>query len=134
MGGNSEKGIGKYFAKFPEDRKKIFLVTKSHAWTLGELTKDLNNSLERMKTDYIDLFFVHSVSDISDIDDDTRLWAEKSKSEGKIRLFGFSTHSNMASFLFVGCVQARLDRWHYDDLQLPFDAYRSYEACGGCLR
>ncbi|UCE52320.1 MAG: aldo/keto reductase [Desulfobacterales bacterium] len=99
MGGNSEKGIGKYFAKFPEDRKKIFLVTKSHAWTLGELTKDLNNSLERMKTDYIDLFFVHSVSDISDIDDDTRLWAEKSKSGGKIRLFGFSTHSNMAACL-----------------------------------
>jgi predicted aldo/keto reductase-like oxidoreductase len=99
MGGNSEKGIGKYFAKFPEDRKKIFLVTKSHAWTLAGMTRDLNNSLERMKTDYIDLFFVHSVSDVSDIDDDTRVWAEKVKSEGKIRLFGFSTHSNMASCL-----------------------------------
>ncbi len=99
MGGNSEKGIGKYFAKFSEDRKKIFLVTKSHAWTLAGMTRDLNNSLDRMKTDYIDLFFVHSVSDISDIDDDTRLWAEKAKSDGKIRLFGFSTHSNMASCL-----------------------------------
>ncbi len=99
MGGNSEKGIGKYFAKFPEDRKRIFLVTKSHAWTLGGMTKDLNNSLERMKTDAIDLFFVHSVSDISDINDDTRKWAEKQKSAGKIHLFGFSTHSNMASCL-----------------------------------
>jgi predicted aldo/keto reductase-like oxidoreductase len=99
MGGNSEKGIGKYFAKFPEDRKKIFLVTKSHAWTLAGMTRDLNNSLERMKTDYIDLFFVHSVSDVSEIDDDTRVWAEKTKSEGKIRLFGFSTHNNMASCL-----------------------------------
>ena len=99
MGGNSEKGIGKYFAKFPDDRKKIFLVTKSHAWTLAGMTRDLHNSLERMKTDYIDLFFVHSVSDVSDIDDDTRVWAEKAKSEGKIRLFGFSTHSNMESCL-----------------------------------
>jgi len=99
MGGNSEKGIGKYFAKFPEDRKRIFLVTKSHAWTLGGMTKDLNHSLERMKTDVIDLFFVHSVSDISDINDDTRKWAEKQKSAGKINLFGFSTHSNMASCL-----------------------------------
>jgi predicted aldo/keto reductase-like oxidoreductase len=99
MGGNSEKGIGKYFAKFPEDRKKIFLVTKSHAWTLRGMTKDLNNSLQRMRTDFIDLFFVHSVSDINDIDDDTRLWVEKVKSQGKIRLFGFSTHSNMASCL-----------------------------------
>ena len=34
-GGNSEMGIGKYFEKFPEDRKKIFLVTKSTAWTPG---------------------------------------------------------------------------------------------------
>jgi predicted aldo/keto reductase-like oxidoreductase len=99
MGGNSEKGIGKYFAKFPEDRKEIFLVTKSHAWTLAGMTRDLNNSLEKMKTDYIDLFFVHGVSDISDIDEDIRVWAEKAKSKGKIRLFGFSTHSNMASCL-----------------------------------
>ncbi|MGD9326406.1 MAG: aldo/keto reductase [Desulfobacterales bacterium] len=99
MGGKSEKGIGKYFSKFPEDRKNIFLVTKSHAWTLAGMTKDLNDSLERMKTDFIDLFFVHSVRDISELDDDTRVWAEKAKSAGKIRLFGFSTHSNMASCL-----------------------------------
>jgi predicted aldo/keto reductase-like oxidoreductase len=99
MGGRSEEGIGKYFARFPEDRQKIFLVTKSHAWNVSGMTRDLNNSLERMKTDVIDLFFVHSISDISEIDDDTRTWAEKAKSEGKIRLFGFSTHSNMASCL-----------------------------------
>ena len=99
MGGKSEKGIGKYFTKFPEDRNKIFIVTKSHAWTLAGMTKDLNDSLERMKTDFIDLFFVHSISEISEIDDDTRVWAEKAKAAGKIRLFGFSTHSNMASCL-----------------------------------
>jgi predicted aldo/keto reductase-like oxidoreductase len=99
MGGKSEKGIGKYFTKFPEDRNKIFIVTKSHAWTLVGMTKDLNDSLERMKTDFIDLFFVHSISEISEIDDDTRVWAEKAKAAGKIRLFGFSTHSNMASCL-----------------------------------
>jgi hypothetical protein len=99
MGGNSERGIGKYFTKFPEDRQNIFLVTKSHAWTRRGMSRDLNNSLERMKTDYIDLFFVHSVSDISELDEDTMVWAEKRKSEGKIRLFGFSTHSNMPSCL-----------------------------------
>ena len=31
IGGKSEKGIGKYFNKFSEDRKKIFLITKSGA-------------------------------------------------------------------------------------------------------
>jgi len=28
-GGKNEKAIGKYFAKFPNDRKRVFLVTKA---------------------------------------------------------------------------------------------------------
>ena len=35
-GGRSEKGIGKYFSRYPEDRKKIFLVTKSGAWSVDQ--------------------------------------------------------------------------------------------------
>jgi predicted aldo/keto reductase-like oxidoreductase len=97
--GKSEKGFGKYFGKYSQDRKKIFLVTKSGAWTKKGMTKDLNESLERMKTDYIDLFFVHGIDDISEMDRDTKVWAEKQKSAGKIRFFGFSTHSNMEECL-----------------------------------
>jgi predicted aldo/keto reductase-like oxidoreductase len=109
MGGNSEKGIGKYFAKFPEDRKKVFLVTKSHAWNLEDMTRHLNQSLERMGTDYVDLFFVHGIYDISEMNDDTRIWAEKAKSEGKIRLFGFSTHSNMENCLLEAATLGWVD-------------------------
>jgi len=94
-GGNSEKRMGAYLGKHPEDRKKIFLVTKSHAWTLKSITKDLDRSLGRLKTDYVDLFFRHSVRNPSALDDGLKVWAEKAKSAGKIRLFGFSTHSNM---------------------------------------
>jgi len=96
MGGNSEKRIGKYLGKYPEDRKKIFIVTKSHAWTVNGLTRDLNKSLERMKTDYVELFFVHSVRSVNELDDDIKTWSERTKAGGKIRFFGFSTHSNMA--------------------------------------
>ena len=46
--GKSEAGIGKYFDKYPKDRQKIFLVTKSGAWSKKGMTKDLNESLERM--------------------------------------------------------------------------------------
>ena len=98
-GGNSELGIGKYFAKYPEDRKSIFLVTKSTAWTLKGMTEHLNLSLERMRTDHIDLFFVHAIRSISSMDKDMRKWGEKAKAEGKIRFFGFSTHSNMEECL-----------------------------------
>ena len=114
-GGNSEKAMGKYLAKFPEDRKKIFLVTKSGAWRLNGMTRQLNQSLKRMNTDYIDLFFVHGISDIDEIDEDHRKWADKMKSSGKIRLFGLSTHSNME-----GCMlgAAKLD-W-VDGISTPW--------------
>jgi hypothetical protein len=98
-GGNSELGIGKYFARFPEDRKKIFLVTKSTAWTVKGMSEHLDLSLKRMQTDFVDLFFVHAIRRIGTMDEEMRKWGEKAKAEGKIKLFGFSTHSNMEECL-----------------------------------
>jgi len=97
--GKSEIGFGKYFSKYPRDRKKIFLVTKSGAWTPNGMTKQLHTSLERMQTDYVDLFFIHGINSIDDLDQGIKAWAEKKKSQGKIRFFGFSTHSNMEACL-----------------------------------
>jgi hypothetical protein len=95
------------------------------------MTRDLNKSLERMHTDYIDLFFVHGISSISEMDEDTKAWAEEAKAAGKIRFFGFSTHSNMEECLLEG---AKLD-WidgimmtynyrlmHSDDMRRAVDA------------
>jgi predicted aldo/keto reductase-like oxidoreductase len=117
MGGKSEKGIGRYLEKYPEDRKRIFLVTKSHAWTLNGMSQDLDRSLERMRTDYIDLFFIHSVRSINDLDDDTKAWADKKKSQGKIRFFGFSTHSNMEACMLgaskLGWIDGIMMRYNY---------------------
>jgi predicted aldo/keto reductase-like oxidoreductase len=101
MGGNSEKAVGKYFAKYPEDREKVFLVTKSHASNADGRTRDLNLSLERMQTDYIDLYLAHGVWSADELDPQTRRWAQKAKAEGKIRFFGFSTHSNMEECLLA---------------------------------
>jgi predicted aldo/keto reductase-like oxidoreductase len=94
-GGGSERGVGKFFAKYPDSRDKIFLVTKSDARDPEGMTRLLNRSLERMNTDYVDLYFVHGISSIDELDDDTKAWAKKAKSETKIKFFGFSTHSNM---------------------------------------
>ena len=94
-GGRSERGVGKFLGKYPETRKKIFLVTKSDARDTGGMTRLLNRSLERMNTDYVDLYFVHGISSIDELDDNSRVWAKKAKAEAKIKFFGFSTHSNM---------------------------------------
>jgi hypothetical protein len=117
MGGNSETRIGKYFSAFPQDRPKIFLVTKSHAWTIAGMSADLDESLHRMNTEYVDLFFVHGVGRIDEMDDAKRRWGEKKKSEGKIRLFGFSTHSNMEPCLLdasrLGWIDAIMMSYNY---------------------
>ncbi|MBF0243510.1 MAG: aldo/keto reductase [Desulfamplus sp.] len=94
-GGNSEKGMGKFFTKYPETRKEVFLVTKSCARSNEGMTRLLNQSFERMQTNYIDLYFAHGIRDISEITDETKRWVDDAKKAGKIKFFGFSTHSNM---------------------------------------
>jgi hypothetical protein len=130
--GRSEGGFGKYLAKYPQDRKKIFLVTKSNAWSPGGMTDDLNTSLERMNTDYIDLYFVHGISSISEMDDDTKAWAEKQKRAGKIRFFGFSTHSNMEGCLLeasrLGWIDGIMMTYNYR-LMHSDDMRRAVDAC-----
>ena len=100
IGGKSEKGIGKYFNKFSEDRKNIFLITKSGASEPDDLTQHVYKSLERMETDYIDLFLIQAVSNVKkEMEKEIRTWAEKIKATGKIRFFGISTHKNMENCL-----------------------------------
>ncbi len=95
-GGKSEEGIGKFFSKrTPDVRKKIFLVTKSDARDPEGMTRLLSRSLERMRTDYIDLYFIHGLSRIEELNSETKKWAQEAKAQGKIKFFGFSTHKNM---------------------------------------
>lgn len=135
-GGNSERGIGKYFAMYPEDRRKVFLVTKSGALDPGDLTEDLDASLERMQTSYVDLFFIHAVSDVKDEINQPGIkkWAEKARGEGKIRLFGFSTHKNMEQCLLdasrLGWIDGIMASYNYRLMHTP----AMKKASDACIR
>jgi predicted aldo/keto reductase-like oxidoreductase len=95
----------------------VFLVTKSHAWTADNRTRDLNLSLERMQTDYIDLYFAHGVRDLDELDKKIKSWAQKAKAEGRIRFFGFSTHRNMEECLLgaagLGWIEGIMMRYNF---------------------
>jgi predicted aldo/keto reductase-like oxidoreductase len=94
--GKNEKAIGKYFIKYPNDRRKVFLVTKARTSDPKKLTEKLNTSLRRLNTSYVDLYLIHYVSDVkSEMTNEVKAWAEKAKAEGKIRFIGFSSHKNM---------------------------------------
>jgi predicted aldo/keto reductase-like oxidoreductase len=100
--GSNEKAIGNYFAKFPGDREKVFLVTKTASSNVQELSDKLNTSLQRMNTSYIDMYFIHYVSDASkELTSEVKAWAESAKSKGTIRLFGFSAHKNMENSMLA---------------------------------
>ncbi|HTS18810.1 MAG TPA: aldo/keto reductase [Verrucomicrobiae bacterium] len=118
-GGKSELGIGAYFEKNPDTRKSVFLVTKaSGAHTVTDMTAALNQSLERMKTDYVDTYFLHGINSTDPLTPEVKAWAENMKSAKKIRFFGFSTHSNMEQCL------AGAARLGWIDVIMPMYNYR----------
>lgn len=116
-GGKSEEGIGMFFEKNPARRKEVFLVTKTGRRDPAGMTEDLNRSLERMKTDYIDMYYLHGVSNPNSLTDDIKAWAEKAKADKKIRFFGFSTHQNMEDCLLgaakLGWIDSIMPTYNY---------------------
>jgi len=100
-GGNSELGIGKFLEKKPKARKNVLLCTKgSRAKDIKDADRIFHESLERMKTDYVDLYCgVHGLGKIDQLTDDMKSWAQNAKAKGLIKAFGFSCHRNMAENL-----------------------------------
>ena len=108
--GNNELMVGKVIAP---RRKEIILCTKIPAADKGRFRQYLpdsttkskmedwfETSLQRLKTDYVDILYLHNSKTIDDIHNEAanELFS-KWKTEGKIRFMGFSTHSNEAELL-----------------------------------
>ncbi len=131
-GGKSEEGIGQFFERTPDSRAKVFLVTKSDARDPSGMTRLLNRSLTRIKTDYIDLYFIHGISSIEEMSPEMRVWVDQAKKDGKIKLFGFSTHKNMQA-----CMQGAAELGWIDGIMMKYDfrlrrndaMKRAVEAC-----
>jgi len=133
MGGNSEATIGKLLESDSKLRKKVFIATKaSRARTPEDIENRLNTSLERMKTDYVDLYHFHGLSEPSVLTDDLRKWVEKAKKQKKIRFFGFSIHSNMPQCLTaaakLGWIDAIMTSYNFR-LMLDDDMKKAIDTC-----
>jgi hypothetical protein len=131
--GKNEKAIGKYLAKFPDDRKEIFLVTKAATSNPEKLSKKLATSLQRMNTSYVDMYFIHYVDDVQEeLTPEVKAWAEKAKREGKIRFFGFSAHKNMENSMLaaakLGWIDGIMMSYNYR-LMGKASMKRAVEAC-----
>ena len=107
--GLSEEGFGKFLARNPGTRANVFIVTKLVPSRGANLTERLEKCLARLQTDYVDLFYIHSITGSSDMTPAFRDWGAEMKKRGKIKYFGFSTHTNMAECL------AGAARWDWID-------------------
>ena len=115
-GGNSETGMGNYLSSHTDRRKDIFLVTKSPKRGTEELTADLNASLERLQTDYVDLFFLHAVNAAEQVTPELTAWADQMKSAGKLKFFGLSTHDNMSA-----CMNRAVELGGIDGMMITYN-------------
>jgi predicted aldo/keto reductase-like oxidoreductase len=103
----SEEALGSIFEK-NQVREKIFIATKLPLVLLksfADFDKYFNQSLKRLKTDYIDYYLLHM---ITDMDQWAKLkswgivdWIAEKKKAGQIRRIGFSYHGSCSEFLKV---------------------------------
>jgi len=96
---NAEEILGVALKPF---REKVFLACKTLERSRRGAEEELNRSLQRLQTDYFDLYQFHGLTEIRDVN---RALGRRgaidafvrAKEEGKIRYLGFSAHSSEAA-------------------------------------
>lgn len=96
-------------------RDKIFLATKTGATTPEEFWKDLEQSLNEMKTGYIDLYQFHNPEKCPIPGDGSGLYEcmLDAKKQGKIRHIGITNHR-------LSVARKAIESGLYETLQFPF--------------
>lgn len=126
--GHSEDVMGRALA-MDGRRKKVFLMTKNCERDYAGSKRNLDESLRRLKTDYLDLWQFHEM--VYDNDPD---WvfekggikaAIEARKEGKVRFIGFTGHKDPLIHLKM------LNKpQHWDSAQMPVNVmdpyYRSF--------
>jgi hypothetical protein len=106
----NEEALGAVLAK-NNVREKIYITTKlplvllKSKFNTADFDKFLNQSLERLRTNYIDYYLLHMITDMDQwnklknagIED----WIIRKKKEGLIKQIGFSFHGTGTEFLKV---------------------------------
>ena len=97
MHGRNEEMVGK---TFEGKRQKVIIQTKVHVHDEKKMRASVERSLQRLKTDYIDILVWHGHSSPEEVSDPKLFeFMSKMKKEGKVRFTGFSSHRHMALLL-----------------------------------
>ena len=97
MRGTNEEMVG---AALKGKREKVLIQTKVRDHDEKKMRDSVERSLQRLRTDYIDVLVWHGHSSPEEVSDPKLFeFMSKMKKEGKVRFTGFSAHSHMAPLL-----------------------------------
>ncbi len=114
---DSEEKLGLALA---DVRGDIVISTKSMGRDYDTVSAHIQSSLERLKTDYIDLFQFHMVSQWDEVDNGAFQAAEEAKARGWVRHIGVTSHS-------IRFAQEAVASGRFETLQFPFSYLSSPE-------
>ena len=100
-------------------RKNCFLACKTTERKKQGAEKELHESLQKLQTDYLDLYQLHAITTVEDVE---TIFAPggafevflKAKKDGKVRYLGFSAHSEEAALLAMG-------KYDFDTILFPIN-------------
>ena len=134
MGGRNEEVIGEVIKGRPRD--SYFISSKvnlpldrttglyTEGATTEEFVKKLDLSLKRLGVDYVDILYLHGVSNKESVVFEPALKAfDKAKKDGKIRFAGISTHTNEPEV-----IHAATDSKAYDVILTAYNFKQKYYA------
>ena len=117
----SEAALGEIFEKH-NIRKNVYIATKLPHYLIKsreDLENKFKEQLKRLRTDYIDYYLMHM---LTDVDTWARLkelgiieWIAEKKEKGEIRQIGFSYHGNSDAFC------ALVDAFDWDFCQIQYN-------------
>ena len=109
---DSEEKIGAAFAGM---RDKVYIASKTMAVTPEDLRKDLETTLNNLRTDYLDIYQLHCAKQCYSPGDGTGLYEAllEAKEQGKIRHIGITAHK-------IGVAEEAAQSGLYETLQFPF--------------
>lgn len=109
---DSEKKLG---VAFEGIRENVFIATKTPSKNADEFWRDLQISLDSLKTDYIDIYQFHNPAVCPKPGDGTGLYeaALEAKKQGKIKHIGITNHR-------LAVAEEAVESGLYETLQFPF--------------
>ena len=105
-GGRSETAIGEALRG---KRDRVYLASKTHTSPSDRrdsMMSSLEGSLQRLRTDYVDVYFNHAVNDVARLrNPEWHEFVARAKQQGKVRFVGMSGHAGR----LIECLDYALD-------------------------